>query len=52
MRWPQIIVLCLYGIDLLVAAYLHKKEIKINIWSRIISASILIFLLWKGGFFK
>ena len=53
MRWPQITLISLLGIELLLTAYLHGKERKdkFNFWKKLINAGVFIFILWQGGFF-
>ena len=48
----QIIVLSLMGLNLLVSANQHGKEVKQNIYGALIGAGIMVFLLISGGFFK
>jgi hypothetical protein len=51
---PQIIFLIFIAAELLFAAYKHgkiRKETKYNFWSALISQTILILVLYWGGFF-
>jgi hypothetical protein len=48
----QIIVLSLMGLNLLVSANQHGKEVKQNIYGALIGVGIMVFLLVSGGFFK
>ena len=52
MRWPQIVLISAMGLEMLLAVYMHGKEVKINFWSKVINAGFLIFLLVFGGYFK
>lgn len=50
---PQIIYICLFLVNLMLSSHLHGKEKKgkHSVWPTIISAAIIIPLLYLGGFF-
>lgn len=54
MNIAKIILLCLYGVSLLLSAYSHgkPKEGTHSFWSSLIGTAIVIGLLWWGGFFE
>ena len=50
---PQILIIILYGINLLLYAHDHgkPKEGYTNFWSGLIGTCISVGLMWWGGFF-
>jgi len=53
MKAPQIIVLVIYFIALLITANKHGQERTAwNFWETLVSAMIMMGLLFWGGFFK
>lgn len=52
MIWPVYTYLVIMLIGLGVALAKHGEYTKINFWYTLISTSIILFLLYKGGFFN
>ena len=52
MIWPVYVYLALVLIGLGVSLAKHGEYVKVNFWSTLISSSIVLFLLYKGGFFN
>lgn len=52
MIWPIYAYLALMLIGLGVALAKHGEYTKINFWSTLISTLLVMFLLYKGGFFN
>lgn len=54
MGTPQIIILVLLSVELLLKARLHgvPKEGKHNFWNAFLSISIILTILYLGGFFS
>lgn len=53
LHWPQICVLVFLAVSLgmHLADHGKPKEGKEKFWAALFSASLFLFLLWKGGFF-
>ena len=52
MMWPVYAYLAITLIGLGVSLAKHGEYVKVNFWSTLISTSIILFLLYKGGFFN
>ena len=52
MMWPVYVYLAIVLIGLGVSLAKHGEYVKVNFWSTLISTSIILFLLYKGGFFN
>jgi multisubunit Na+/H+ antiporter MnhC subunit len=50
--WPVYTYLVIILIGLGITLAKHGDYIKINFWTTLISTSITIYLLYKGGFFN
>ncbi len=52
MMWPVYTYLALMLIGLGVSLAKHGEYVKINFWSTLTSSLVILFLLYKGGFFN
>ena len=50
--WPVYTYLVLMLIGLGVSLAKHGEYVKINFWSTLTSSLVILFLLYKGGFFN
>lgn len=53
MGWPQIVILILYGLDIIIGIFLHNSPRRCyNGWGTILEVGMMLWLLWMGGFFS
>ena len=50
----KVLLCCFFGVELLLAAYMHGKPKNgyYSFWSTVLDEAIILGLLWWGGFFK
>jgi len=52
MSLPAVGVVIYLSSSILLAFLLHGKQLRMNVWSHLVSCAILSLLLYTGGFFS